>query len=95
MVKTIFIECTNIKHFSSTFRTTAYFQPHYFPFKPFLILLLLLCTVLGTDFTRQENNLQLLIGTTIVTDQLLWDVKEEKQDIAVNTTSAQKNGTRA
>ena len=29
-----------------------------------------------------------------MTDQLLWDVKGVKQDIAVNTTSAQKSGTR-
>jgi len=49
--------------------------------------------VLGTDFTRQESNLQLLIGTTIVIDQLLLDLKGVKEDIAVNTTSTQKSGT--
>ena len=49
--------------------------------------------MLGTDFTRQESNLQLLIGTTIVIDQLLLDQKGGKEDIAVNTTSTQEWNT--
>lgn len=54
---------------------------------------MLLCIVLDTDFTRQENNLHLLIGTTIVIDQLLWELKGVKQDLPVSKTSTQEKGT--